>query len=56
MVPSRECALCLRRTPRCPSPAPRPDWQAKLKADVALHARKAHEFDDKELEQLFDAV
>lgn len=24
-----------------------------LKADVALHARKAHEFDDQQLEQLF---
>lgn len=27
-----------------------------LKADVALHARKAHEFDDKELEELFSTV
>ncbi len=27
-----------------------------LKADVALHARKAHEFDDKELEKPFATV
>lgn len=27
-----------------------------LKADVALHARKAHEFDDQELEELFRTV